>query len=76
MQLKRRRLVKEWTQQRDVSYFSVQKDSYQKWEWNRIMPSIKKRKRINEFLEFNFWDDGTNSLTNQVLLYRTWYYEN
>ena len=69
-ELKRRRLGLEWTQCHCSKYLNVSKDSYQKWEWNRKIPNIKNRKRINEFLEFNFWDDRTNSLANRVMLYR------
>ena len=46
------------------------KDSYQKWEWNRNVPDTKKRKSVNDFLKFNFWDDLNSSLSNKVLLYR------
>jgi len=69
-ELKRRRLTLEWTQQRCSSYFDVLKDSYQRWEWNQRIPTIEKRKRTNEFLEFNFWDDKTGSLANRTMLYR------
>jgi len=69
-ELKRRRLALEWTQRRCSKYFDVRKDSYQRWEWNQRIPTIEKRKKINEFLEFNFWDDKTGSLANRVVLYR------
>ena len=69
-ELKRRRLDLEWTQQRCAEHFGVIKDSYQKWEWNKIKPNIKRRKGINSFLKFNFWDDLSISLSNKVLLYR------
>ena len=45
-------------------------DSYQKWEWNEVVPNIKKRKEVNRFLGFNYWNDGSDSLTNRVLTYR------
>ena len=69
-ELKRRRLALEWTQERCGEHFGVLKDSYQRWEWNQRIPTIEKRKRINEFLEFNFWDDKTDSLANRVVVYR------
>ena len=72
-ELKRRRLVLEWRQGRCAEYFEVYKDSYQKWEWNKIIPDIKKRKYVNEFLDFNFWDDDSISLSNSVLLFRVEY---
>ncbi len=27
-------------------------------------------KKVNDFLGYNFWDDGSGSLANKVLLYR------
>ena len=69
-ELKRCRLALEWTQQVCADYFGILKDSYQKWEWNRNVPNIKKRKFVNAFLKYNFWDDLSNSLSNRVLLYR------
>ena len=69
-ELKRRRLSLEWTQQVCADNFGILKDSYQKWEWNRNVPDIKKRKFVNDFLKFNFWDDLSNSLCNRILLYR------
>ena len=68
--LKRRRLTLEWTQEDTAKHFEIIKDSYQKWEWNHITPDIKKRKKVVEFLGFNHWDEGHNSLANRVLLFR------
>lgn len=34
------------------------------------MPHIKNRKDVNQFLGFNYWDDGSDSISNQVLCYR------
>jgi len=69
-ELKRKRLDLECSQQETSQYFEVLKDSYQKWEWNQITPHIKNRKKVNEFLGFNFWDDSSGSLANRCLLYR------
>lgn len=69
-ELKRRRLALEWTQQETADYFSKRKDSYQLWEWNRYIPHIRHRKKVVEFLGYNYWDDGTDSLANRCLLYR------
>jgi transcriptional regulator with XRE-family HTH domain len=69
-ELKRRRLALEWTQEATARYFGVLKDSYQGWEWNNNVPQFKYRKKVVDFLEFNFWDDGSNSLANRCLLYR------
>ena len=71
--LKRKRLELEWTQQDTADYFGILKDSYQKWEWNQNIPDIKKRKTVIKFLGFNYWDDGTNTLSNRVKLYRIEY---
>jgi DNA-binding XRE family transcriptional regulator len=68
--LKRRRLTLNWTQKQTAVYFGVLKDSYQNWEWNDYTPHVRYRKKVNEFLEYNFWDDGSGSLANQLLLYR------
>jgi len=68
--LKRKRLELGWTQKECANHFGVLKDSYQKWEWNQIIPHIRNRKKVVEFLSCNFWDDGTQSLSNQCLLYR------
>ncbi len=69
-ELKRRRLALEWTQEATAKHFGVLKDSYQKWEWNQVVPHIRNRKNVILFLGFNYWDDGTESLSNKVLLYR------
>jgi DNA-binding XRE family transcriptional regulator len=69
-ELKRRRLALQWTQQDTSKYFGVVKDSYQKWEWNQITPHMTNRKKVIEFLGCNFWNDGTNSLSNRVLQFR------
>lgn len=34
------------------------------------MPDIKRRKEVNDFLRFNYWDDGTRTLANKLPLYR------
>lgn len=68
--LKRKRLNSKLTQFDCATLFGVLKDSYQKWEWNQVVPDIKNQKRVCEFLEYNFWDDGTNSLASRVRLYR------
>lgn len=68
--LKRQRLALEWTQKTTGNHFGVLKDSYQKWEWNEVIPDIKRRKKVIEFLGFNFWDDMTNSFANRTMLYR------
>ncbi len=34
------------------------------------MSHIKNRKKVNEFLGYYYCDDGTGSLSNQVLMYR------
>ncbi len=69
-ELKRRRLALEWTQEATAKHFGVLKDSYQKWEWNQITPRIENRKVVVVFLGFNYWNDGTYSLANNVLLFR------
>jgi transcriptional regulator with XRE-family HTH domain len=69
-ELKRKRLALEWSQNETANYFGIIKDSYQKWEWNQITPHIRNRKKVVEFLGYNFWDDGTNSIANRCLLYR------
>jgi len=68
--LKSRRLALEWTQQECAKHFRVLKDSFQKWEWNEIIPCIKRQKEIVEFLGYNYWDDGSYSVSNRILLYR------
>ncbi len=69
-EIKRRRLALEWTQEDTAKYFGILKDSCQKWEWNQVVPDIGNRKKVIEFLGFNYWDDGSFSLGNMVLLYR------
>lgn len=68
--LKRRRLALKWTQMDCASHFGILKDSYQKWEWNRITPDIKRRNQVIQFLKYNYWDDGSNSLANKTLNFR------
>jgi len=69
-ELKRRRLELEWSQKDCAKHFGVLKDSYQKWEWNQIIPVIHRRKEVCDFLGFNYWDDGSGSIGNRLLLYR------
>ena len=69
-ELKRKRLALKWPQNETANYFGVLKDSYQNWEWNEYIPHIKNRKKVVDFLGYNFWDDGTNSIANKCLLYR------
>ncbi|MDH7447247.1 helix-turn-helix domain-containing protein [Aquimarina sp. 2201CG14-23] len=68
--LKRERLSRGWTQEQTGNYLGLLLPNYSRFEWNVHLPDIQKRKKINEFLKFNFWDDGTNSLSNKLLLYR------
>ncbi|QMU65262.1 MAG: helix-turn-helix domain-containing protein [Flavobacteriaceae bacterium] len=72
-ELKRERLKREWSQKDTAKYFGVLKDSYQNWEWNKYIPHVKYRKKVVEFLGYNYWEDGTNSLSNKCLLYRIEY---
>jgi DNA-binding XRE family transcriptional regulator len=69
-ELKRCRLALEWTQQETARHFGVLKDSYQNWEWNKYIPHIRNRKKVVEFLGYNYWDDGSNSLSNKIVLHR------
>lgn len=69
-ELKRKRIEKEWTQVDCAKYFGILKDSCQKWEWNKITPHIKNYKKVIEFLGYNYWDDGSESLSNKCLMYR------
>ena len=68
--LKRRRLELEWSQQNVADFIGIRKDSYQNYEWNRYIPHVKYMKKVNDFLGYNFWYDGSGSLANKVLLYR------
>ena len=69
-ELKRTRLKKGWTQEKTAKHLGFLHPNYLRFERNIHLPDIQKRKRINEFLQFNFWDDGTQSLSNRLLLYR------
>ncbi|MGH1387843.1 helix-turn-helix transcriptional regulator [Kordia sp.] len=69
-ELKRRRLALRWTQQEMANHFEVLKDSYQNWEWNQCIPHIRNRKKVVDFLGYNYWNDGTDSFANKCLLYR------
>ncbi|WP_027879232.1 helix-turn-helix transcriptional regulator [Mesoflavibacter zeaxanthinifaciens] len=68
--LKRTRLKKGLTQEHVANNLQLLLQNYSRFEKNIHIPSIKKRKKINEFLGYNFWDDGTETLSNIVLLYR------
>lgn len=69
--LKRRRLDLGWTQKKVASYLGVAgKDSYLDYEHNLHIPHITFRKKVVEFLGFNWWDDHSGSLKNRCLLYR------
>ena len=68
--LKRRRLDLGLTQKEVARSFGIRKDSYQTFEWNEYIPHISKRKMINEFLGYNRWDDGSDTLKNRCLCFR------
>ncbi len=68
--LKRKRLEQEWTQQQVSDFIGVGKDCYQNYEWNLFIPHVRFRGKVNEFLGYNYWDDGSGSLANRVLMYR------
>lgn len=68
--LKRKRLQKGWTQEKTAKHLGLLHPNYMRFERNVHLPDIRKRKRINEFLQFNYWDDGTQRLSNRLLLYR------
>jgi DNA-binding XRE family transcriptional regulator len=68
--LKRKRLNKGWTRLRASTHLEVSEDTYRNWEWNWCTPELRHMKKVIDFLGFNFWDDGTNSLSNRRLLYR------
>lgn len=53
-----------------ANHFEVLKDSYQNWEWNQCIPHIRNRKKVVDFLGYNYWNDGTDSFANKCLLYR------
>jgi DNA-binding XRE family transcriptional regulator len=68
--LKRKRLTKGWTRLRASTQLEVSEDTYRNWEWNWYTPELRHMKKVIDFLGFNFWDDGTNSLSKKCLLYR------
>jgi transcriptional regulator with XRE-family HTH domain len=69
--LKRRRLDLDWTQQEVAKALGVAgKDSYLDYEHNLHIPHISFRKKVVEFLGFNWWDDHSESLKNRRILYR------
>jgi transcriptional regulator with XRE-family HTH domain len=68
--LKRIRLGLGLSQEQFARKLKVLTTNYIKFERNLHIPTIKKRKKINEILGYNFWDDGSSSLGNQLLLYR------
>ena len=68
--LKRERLNRNWTQEKTAQHLDLLHPNYMRFERDIHIPDIQKRKRINEFLQYNFWDDGTQSLANRILVYR------
>ncbi len=68
--LKRERLNRGWTQEQTAKHLNLLHPNYLRLEKNIHLPHIKKRKQLNTFLGYNFWDDGTNKLSNRLLLYR------
>ena len=69
-ELKRRRLELGITQKQAALRLGILPANYARFERNVHIPHIKKRKEINKFLGFNYWDDGSNSLGNRLLQYR------
>ncbi len=68
--LKRERLNRGWTQEQTAKHLNLLHPNYLRLERNIHSPHIKKRKQLNMFLGYNFWNDGTNKLSNRLLLYR------
>lgn len=68
--LKSRRLDVEWTQQQVADHLEIGKDCYQNFEWNFFNPHIRNRKKINQFLGFNYWDDMSGELQNRSIVFR------
>lgn len=68
--LKRARLKLKLTQHEAADFMGIKRNRYRYYEGNIHCPEVPDRKRIIDFLGYNFWDDGTNSLSNQLLSYR------
>ena len=68
--LKRPRLKKGWTIDKTANFLQLIPSNYSRLERNGHIPDVPKRRKINEFLQFNYWDDNTNDLSNRLLLYR------
>ena len=71
--LKRKRLDLKLTRLACSRLFKVSLDTYRNWEWNWFTPNLNQKKKINNFLGFNYWDDKSNSLSNRCLIYRIEY---
>tara|TARA_R110002051_G_scaffold2660_1_gene14306 strand:- start:53934 stop:54386 length:453 start_codon:yes stop_codon:yes gene_type:complete len=68
--LKRKRLGLKMTRVGCSRLFDVSLDTYRNWEWNWFTPNLFQKKKVNDFLGFNFWDDKSQSLSNRCLMYR------
>jgi transcriptional regulator with XRE-family HTH domain len=68
--LKHRRLDLGLTQAKVANLLDLVCANYQRFERNIHLPQIRKRKEINKFLGYNFWEDNSKSLANKTLLYR------
>lgn len=68
--LKRKRFDLGWTRLRTSIHLEVSEDTYRNWEWNWFIPNIKYRKRIIDFLGFNFWESKNKLLGERLQIYR------
>lgn len=68
--LKRTRLKKGWNIDKTAKFLNLLPTNYSRFEHNIHIPDVPKRKKINELLGFNYWNNGSNDLSNRLLLYR------
>jgi len=68
--LKRKRLNLGWTRMRTSIHLEVSEDTYRNWEWNWFMPDIHNKRKIIDFLGFNFWENKCFSISDKLKTYR------
>jgi len=69
-ELKRKRMESQLSQREAAERLSVSLITYRGYESNKNIPHDHIKNRVNQFIGYNFWDDGSETLANKLLRYR------
>jgi len=69
-ELRRKRIESQLSQGQVAKLLSVSFVTYRGYESNRNIPHDHIKNRVNQFIGYNFWDDGSDTLANMLLCHR------